>query len=101
MKAAIHRANRKLATLGIDPISETVTPHSLRRTFASLRFGAGDDPVYVAEQLGHTKANFFSMSVYAKALRRRERLFGEHLQAFDAATEWARMGTNGHKRSSG
>ena len=44
LKTAIKAANRRLAELGIEPISERVTPHSLRRTFASLRAAAGDDP---------------------------------------------------------
>jgi hypothetical protein len=34
------------------------------------------------------------MGVYAKAAKRRERLSGSYLEAFDAALEWARMGTN-------
>ena len=54
IKAAIKAANRRLDELGIEPISDRVTPHSLRRTYASLRAAVGDDPVYIAEQLGHT-----------------------------------------------
>jgi integrase len=45
LKTAIRRANRRLRQLGIEPISEAVTPHSLRRLYASLRFALGDDPV--------------------------------------------------------
>lgn len=56
LKPAIKIANVKLAELGIEPLSEDVTPHSLRRPFASMRFALGDDPVYVAAQLGHTEA---------------------------------------------
>ena len=37
IKAAIRAANRSLSELDIEPISERVTPHSLRRTYASLR----------------------------------------------------------------
>lgn len=92
LKTTIKRANLQLAELDIEPISERVTPHSLRRTYASLRFAIGDDPVYVAEQLGHAEATF-SMEVYAKAVKRRERLSG-YLREFDRALEWARMGTN-------
>jgi integrase len=93
LKTTIRRANKRLGTLGIEPISERVTPHSLRRTYASLRFALGDDPVYVASQLGHTEATF-SMEVYAKAVKRRERLSGTYLPEFDSALEWARLGTN-------
>jgi integrase len=90
-KTAVKRANVKLRELGIEPISETATPHSLRRLYASLRFALGDDPVYVAAQLGHTEA-IFSMKVYARAVKRRERLSGAHLAEFDRACDWADLG---------
>jgi integrase len=94
LKTAIRRANLRLNRLGIRPIDEAVTPHSLRRLYASLRFALGDDPVYVAAQLGHTEPGF-SMKVYASAVRRRERLIGAALRKFDAALEWAAMGSGG------
>jgi hypothetical protein len=77
IKTAIQRANGRLAELRIEPLSERVTPHSLRRTYASMRFALGDDPLHVAEQLGHTEATF-SMEVYAKAAKRRGRLSGAY-----------------------
>lgn len=92
LKTTIGRANLRLEGLGIQPIDEAVTPHSLRRLYASLRFALGDDPVYVAAQLGHTEPGF-SMKVYATAVRRRERLIGAALREFDAALEWAAMGS--------
>lgn len=92
LKTAIRRANVRLAEIGLQPISESVTPHSLRRLYASLRFALGDDPVYVAAQLGHTEPGF-SMKVYASAVRRRERLIGAALREFDAALDWAAMGS--------
>jgi integrase len=61
---------------------------ALRRLYASLRFALGDDPVYVAEQLGHTDPTF-SMRVYAKAIRRRDRLSGAALEEFETAVAWA------------
>jgi integrase len=94
LKTAIRRANLRLEELEIRPIDETVTPHSLRRLYASLRFALGDDPVYVAAQLGHTEPGF-SMKVYASAVRRRERLIGAALREFDAALDWAAMGSGG------
>lgn len=90
-KVTVRRANDRLARLGIEPIDEGVTPHSLRRLYASLRFALADDPVYVAEQLGHTEPAF-SMKVYAKAVRRRDRLEGAARREFDRALEWAEMG---------
>ncbi len=92
LKSAITKANVELEGCGIAPISEQVSPHSLRRTYASLRFACGDDPVYVAEQ-GGWEDPVFPMKVYAKAVRRRERLAGAHREAFDAALEWAAMGS--------
>jgi hypothetical protein len=90
-------AQPRLSKLGIEPISERVTPHSLRRTFASLRAACGDDPVYIAEQLGHEDPAF-TIRVYAKVAKRRERLSGAYLAAFDGALEWAH---NGHRTVSG
>ena len=79
---------------GNEPISDRVTPHSLRRTFASLRYACGDDPIYVAEQ-GRWKDPGFPMKVYARAVRRRERLTGAYpLRPFDAALQWAGHGTD-------
>jgi len=44
---AIERANEKLLRLGIEPIAK-VSPHGLRRTYASLRCVVGDDVAYTA-----------------------------------------------------
>jgi integrase len=92
LKTVVRRANKRLDELGLRPIDEAVTPHSLRRLYASLRFALGDDPVYVANQLGHTEPGF-SMKVYASAVRRRERLIGVALREFDAALDWAARGS--------
>jgi integrase len=91
LKTTISRANKKLSRLSIEPISERVTPHSLRRTYASLRAAVGDDPVYIAEQLGHTDARF-TFRVYQKAAKRRDKLSGAYLKAFDSAIDWAEIG---------
>ena len=87
---AVEQACRKARTRA--GLTKPVTPHSLRRLYASLRFALDDDPVYVANQLGHTEPRF-SMKVYASAVRRRERLIGMALREFDAALEWAAMGS--------
>jgi integrase len=88
---AIKAANVKLAKDGISVI-EPVTFHSLRRTYASLRCAAGDDVRYTAAQIGHEDPRF-TLRVYTQATKRRERLSGPHLRAYDRALEWARMGT--------
>ncbi len=58
LKTAIRRANDSLRDGDIEPISERVSPRSLRRTYASVRAACGDDPVYIAEQLGHEDPTF-------------------------------------------
>jgi hypothetical protein len=68
-----------------------VSPHSLRRTYASLRAALRDDPVYIAEQGGWSDPRF-ALSVYAKAAKRRERLSGAYREAFDRALHWAEIG---------
>jgi integrase len=91
LKTAIERANVTLIEAGIEPIGERVSPHSLRRTYASVRAASGDDPVYIAEQLGHEDPTF-TIRVYAKAAKRRERLSDEYREAFDRSLDWAELG---------
>jgi integrase len=57
-RTSIKRANEKLSELRIEAISERVTPHSLRRTYASLRAALQDDMLYVSEQMGHKDLRF-------------------------------------------
>jgi integrase len=87
LATAVKAANRQLAEFGIEPIGK-VSPHSLRRTYASLRTALRDDPVYIAERLGRRDARF-TFRVYQRAAKRRERLTGAHLEAFDRALERA------------
>jgi hypothetical protein len=46
----------------------------------------------VAEQGGWADPSF-PIKVYARAVRRRDRLPGAHREAFDAALQWAAMGS--------
>ena len=92
---AIKKANGRLTELGIEPIGN-VTPHGLRRTFASLRGACGDDPAYTAEQIGHEDPTF-TIRVYSAAVKRRQRLTGTERAEFERALEWAQWaqaGTN-------
>ena len=50
-------------------------------------------PDYTADQLGHEDARF-TMRCYAQASKRRDRMAKPHQKAFDAAVEWAAMGSN-------
>jgi hypothetical protein len=56
----------------------------------------GDNPVAIAEAVGHTDPSF-TLRTYAKATKRRERLTGSYAAEFDRACEWsvlARKGTS-------
>jgi integrase len=49
---AVEHANGQLAKDGVELLPEGLTPHSLRRTFASLLFALGEAPPYVMAQMG-------------------------------------------------
>jgi integrase len=72
LAGAVKRANEKRAAEGKMLLPERVTPHTLRRTFASLALAAGRDPRWVMAQLGHTDARF-TLNVYAQ-VRQRQRV---------------------------
>lgn len=67
LNPAITNANATLAKCGAPPIPTDLTPHGLRRTFASLLVALGRDPAVFMAQMGHTTANL-TLSVYAKAM---------------------------------
>lgn len=71
---AVEQANGRLAEDSSEPLPEGLTPHSLRRTFASLLFAIGETPPYVMAQMGHTTPNL-TLSIYARQMNRRD---GEH-----------------------
>jgi integrase len=56
LAAAIEKANEKLSRGRERADPDNLTPHSLRRTFASILFAIGEAPPYVMGQLGHTTA---------------------------------------------
>ncbi|HEY4895283.1 MAG TPA: site-specific integrase [Solirubrobacteraceae bacterium] len=76
---AIESANATLEQAGVDPLPPGLTPHALRRTFASLLFAMGEAPPYVMAQMGHTSANL-TLSIYARQMDRRDGE-PEHLRA--------------------
>ena len=76
VKTVVRRAEARFDALGIERASSAVNPYSFRRLYSSLRYALGDDPVFVAAQMGHNDAGELSMTVYASAVRCRERLTG-------------------------
>jgi integrase len=66
---AVKRANERLAEAREVPLPEGLTPHSLRRTFASLLYAIGEPAPVVMQELGHTHPGL-ALSIYAQAMRR-------------------------------
>ena len=66
LKRAATRANVVLAHRSCPPIGD-LSPHSLRRTFASLLYLRGENPVYVMHQLGHTDPKL-ALRIHARVI---------------------------------
>jgi integrase len=87
---AVMVANEQLAKAGAELIPVSLTPHSLRRTFASLLFAIGETPPYVMAQMGHTTAEL-TLAVYARQMARRDGE-PERLRALVEGSDWAELG---------
>jgi integrase len=68
---AVERANKRLAEAGEAPLPQELTPHSLRRTFASLLYAIGEVAPVVMQEMGHTHPAL-ALRIYASAMRRDE-----------------------------
>ena len=66
---SVERANAARAKAGLAPLP-AITPHSLRRTWATFAALAGRDQNWIADQIGHTTPHF-TFSVYEQVHRRR------------------------------
>jgi integrase len=66
---AIERANERLEEAREAPLPQGLTPHSLRRTFASLLYAIGEPPPVVMAEMGHTDPGL-ALRIYAQAMRR-------------------------------
>lgn len=66
---SVKRANRRLAENDLPPLPEGISPHSLRRTFASVLCTIGEDPGTVMDEMGHTDPAF-TLRVYRQSMRR-------------------------------
>jgi integrase len=71
LRAAVNRANENLAKKKLAPLPEGLTPHSLRRTLASVLYALGEDPGVVMDEMGHTDPGL-ALRVYRQAMRRDE-----------------------------
>lgn len=87
----VDRANERLAERSIEPLPERLTPHSLRRTFASLLYALGETPPRVMAQMGHTSPQL-ALAIYARDMDRRDGE-PERLRALVQGEFWALTGT--------
>lgn len=60
-----------LAKDRLPPLPQKLTPHSLRRTFASILYALGEDPGVVMDEMGHTDPAL-SLRAYRQSMRRGE-----------------------------
>jgi integrase len=67
---AVEAANANLAKRAL-PTLPHLTPHSLRRTFASLLYALGESPAVVMAEMGHTSPAM-ALAMYARVMRRGE-----------------------------
>jgi integrase len=86
---AVKLANRQLAKNGQGQLPAKLTPHDLRRTFASLLFAVGETRPYVMAQMGHTTASL-TLAIYARQMDRRDGEL-ERLKALVEGREWTAM----------
>ncbi len=66
---AVERANANRAQAGLPELPQ-ITPHSMRRTWATFAASIGRDPKWIAAQIGHTDPQF-TFSVYQQVATRR------------------------------
>ncbi|HST33542.1 MAG TPA: site-specific integrase [Solirubrobacteraceae bacterium] len=71
LNVAVKRANENLAKQELSPLPDGITPHSLRRTFASVLYALGEDPGIVMDEMGHTHPAL-ALRVYRQSMRRGE-----------------------------
>jgi integrase len=90
--AAIDQANTALEADNQAPLPDSLTPHGLRHTFASILIALGKDPGYVMAQIGHTDPAF-TLRLYTHQMSQQvgER---DRLRALVDGVHWAPLGTN-------
>ncbi len=68
---SVERASKNFVARGLPPLPDKITPHSLRRTFASVLYAIGEDPGVVMDEMGHTDPAL-ALRVYRQSMRRGE-----------------------------
>jgi hypothetical protein len=67
----VEKADRQLSNKKCEPLPTSLTPHTLRRTLASIMFAGGEAPPDVMAQLGHTDPTV-TLRFFAKVMDRRD-----------------------------
>ena len=92
LSRALRAADERLEEVGEAPLP-ALTPHGLRRSFASLLYAIGESPPVVMQEMGHTDPAL-ALSIYAQAMRRDEGE-NERLPALVNGDEWGQEGDSG------
>jgi integrase len=96
LKPAVKHASARLEADNRPPLPERITPHSLRRTFASLLYALGETPPIVMQEMGHTDPGL-ALKVYAQSMRRGE----DEKAALRALVEGEVLANSGQRADSG
>jgi len=89
---SVTAANEALAKAKVLEPIPALTPHSLRRTAASIWFAIGWTPPRVMAAMGHTDAAM-TLNVYARQMARQDGE-PERLKALVEGADWAAMGSS-------
>jgi integrase len=87
LKRVVKRANAALAEQDVALIPSELTPHSLRRTFASFLYLRGESPVYVMNQMGHTDPKL-ALRIYTRVMGENSRTRGARLVGVLDGSQW-------------
>jgi integrase len=87
---AFERANERLREAGESRLPR-VTPHGLRRTFASVLYALGTDPGEVMDEMGQTDPEL-ALGVYRQSMRRHDG-DKEHLRALVEGESFGSFGS--------
>jgi integrase len=93
---AMKRANANLEAADLPPLPATLTPHGLRRTFASVLYALGEAPPVVMAEMGHTSPTL-ALRVYAQAMRRGD----SEQKALRALIEGVQLAVIGNRAENG
>ena len=89
----IELADERLTEAGAVPLPAGLTPHSLRRTFASVLYALGETPPVVMAEMGHTTPHL-ALAIYAQVMGRDAGQV-EELRALVNGSDWAPAGHPG------